>query len=633
MKKFLALFLLLALLLTSTPMALSHPDAIVTPSGLTMSQMEREIERIMAEYVGTTTPGSALVIVLDGEIIFSRGFGYADTQNQIPVDPATHIFEHASIGKTFVYVAVMQLVEEGLLDLDTDIMTYLPNTFVFDMPFTMRHLLNHTAGFAEYFSGMDFDPLNLPSLEEALHASRPVQAFVPGTISSYSNWGVALAAFVVSQIRGQNFVDVELEHILIPAGMEHTLNLPHWINNDAFRANSVVGYVPDGNGGFVAVPRYYAIAYPAGALNGTAEDQARFIIALSPKQGESGVLFNDASTLETLFSQSSPDHATRPDMYHGFFRYDGVLPAFGHGGSLAGSSTDFWVVPDMRFGYVLFNNVAGEMDLVPAIAHLLLGVSNPQVPTGQNLPHASAVEGTFVPTRRVEGNFLEVVAYLGLLGMPLLNVQALDESRILLPMGALGDLVYVQVAPYTFQIYNPAESGLFGIMLPQVQFQMEEGVPVLLMSSAWDMTALEGNRTMPLLLFSLLTAVLAIAFFLVAPIALFVVFLVRRKKATKRTAFQKLHTGLLLTGAALVANLFTMMALVALVPWRPFSEFTPFLVLNWVLSALALILCAACVWAWKKCEVAKSRKIFFVTTAVILGLFIYQLANWNFFVF
>ena len=218
MRKLLAILLLLTLLLTAIPPAFA--TAAQTPSGLSFAEMEHRIDALMTEYVGVVTPGAAVVVVHEGEIIFSRGYGWADTRNQIPVDPAVTIFEYGSINKPFIWVAVMQLVEQGLLDLDADINTYLPESFVFEMPFTMRDVLNHTAGFEDVLFSVLLDAAGqtklTQTLEEALLTSQPQQIFTPGMVFSYSNWGASLAALIVERISGQAYAVFERENVILP---------------------------------------------------------------------------------------------------------------------------------------------------------------------------------------------------------------------------------------------------------------------------------------------------------------------------------------------------------------------------------------------------------------------------------
>ena len=96
-------------------------------------------------------PGAAVSVVKDGRLFFAKGYGYADLENGIPVDPEQTVFRIGSVGKLFTWTAVMQLAEQGKLDLDADINAYLdfriPDTY--PQPVTLKHLMTHTAGFED----------------------------------------------------------------------------------------------------------------------------------------------------------------------------------------------------------------------------------------------------------------------------------------------------------------------------------------------------------------------------------------------------------------------------------------------------------------------------------------------------
>ena len=636
MRKLLSIVLLLALLLTAIQPAFAATGE--TPSGLSFTEMEQQIDALMNEHVGTATPGAAIVVVHEGEIIFSRGYGWADMENQVPVNSATTVFEWGSINKSFVWVAVMQLVEQGLLDLDDDVRTYLPGSFQFEKPFTMRDLLNHSAGFADFLLRLFYDAeavgQGFGSLEEVLLDMQPPQIFMPGTLSAYSNWGAALAAFIVEQISGQEYHVFERENILFPANMQKTLNQPDWLENDAFLANKARGHTTDGAGSFQEVTWSAIPIYPTGAINGTAEDLAAFIIALTPPAGKSGPLFAYADTLETLFTPSSLDPVNFPGTHHGFITYSGASPAFGHGGGTVGFSTDFALVPDARFGFVLLTNAVGHIDLMPAVHELLLG--NPQTtsPTvGSNLPSAEAVEGRFISARRYYGNFLEFISYAGMSPALMIHVQALDENKIRLSFAGFS-AIYVQTEPYVFHIYDSSDSPLIASFFPQLRFHVEGGTPRQIhVGNGSDFTSLPAGRTMPFLIASLIAVILSVAFFLIAPIALLIAFLVRRKKQNPRTWFERLSTSFLLSGTLLTLNNLVLFGLFGINPFRTTAEVVPFIWINYVLAGLAALLFAGSILSWRTAgETRGKRKVLFVITVVFAILFIFLLWNWNFFV-
>ena len=152
-----------------------------------MNQLEKTVDGYMEEYVGKTANGAAVVYIQNGTMVFSKGYGYADVENKVPVDPAETVFEYASISKTFTWTAVMQLAEQGEIDLNADICTYLPQEFakelnqkkISEKPIRVVDLMNHRAGFGDQYFSMDFssqDKLS-ESLEEALLKTMPDQIY------------------------------------------------------------------------------------------------------------------------------------------------------------------------------------------------------------------------------------------------------------------------------------------------------------------------------------------------------------------------------------------------------------------------------------------------------------------------
>lgn len=136
------------------------------------------------------------------------------------MDPQSTLFRVASISKIPTSISAMQLVEQGKLDLDTDIDTYLDFEVErsFDEPITLRHLLTHTAGFEEYLHG-GFTPDASYDLERHVKEDVPAQVFAPGTTPAYSNYGMDLVGYIVQRVSGERFEDYAREHVLEPAGM------------------------------------------------------------------------------------------------------------------------------------------------------------------------------------------------------------------------------------------------------------------------------------------------------------------------------------------------------------------------------------------------------------------------------
>lgn len=170
--------------------------------------------------------GAVVAIVKGGQVLFSKGYGESNLARGTPIDPATSLFRIGSVTKTFTWTAVMQLVEEGKLDLDKDVNTYLkgvqiPRTYA--KPVTMRTLMTHTAGFEDGAVGylIKKDPRAQLSILEAMRRHMPRRVRPPGEMFAYSNYGAALAGLIVQQVSGIPYNDYIEQKIFAPLGMRY----------------------------------------------------------------------------------------------------------------------------------------------------------------------------------------------------------------------------------------------------------------------------------------------------------------------------------------------------------------------------------------------------------------------------
>jgi len=637
MKKLLSLALLVILLL-ATLIPASAVEA-TTPTGIPLSEIGDRIDELIETYMDELTAGVAVTIVHEGEIIFSRGYGYPELEQQTPVDPAVTVFEYGSISKLFIYTAVMQLVEQGLLDLDNDVHEYLPEDlareFDFEKTFTVRDLLNHSAGFGESILNMALIADDLEyrqtTLREGLLANQPVQIYEPGIFSSYSNFGSALAAYIVEQVSGMEFADYELEHILTPLGMTNTRNQPHWIGASGFLQNRARGHQPDGRGGFRQANWVYLPIYPAGALIGTAEDLAQFAIALMPPEGEASPLFDSRDTLDRMLSSSSD---TLLGAYHGFIGYDGVYPAIGHGGGTAGFNAEFALVPSQRFGVVSLTNTAGGMLLNSKLLELLIGDSMDTVPPSpENLPDAASVEGVFTPLRRNEGNWLEIID--PMLAAPLV-VTAIDANTITVGVGE-NTITYRQIAPYLFLAISAdtPTARLVARQQQEIRFIMEDGQPIGIdIYGPGGATPQTFGQTMLAFLLSLVFGVLCMLFFVVMSIIVFIKFL--RKRKTNR--FNLVSSGLLACGLLFTINaiLLELQTLSGATTMSILSSMiTPHIWINYIILALTAVtfLTSLVFFVKDKADITGKRKALYIITVIVMALDLVLMWMLNYFMF
>ena len=211
----------------SDAVPLQAPPAAPSGSSLDAADVEAFMDGVMNDQLQTAhIAGAVVAIVAGGHSVLLKGYGYSDIAAHRPVDAHTTLFRPGSVSKLFTFTAVMQLVEQGRLDLDADVNTYLkafkiPHTY--PEPITLRHLITHTAGF-ENLNVQLFAPdaAHLLPLAGALQRYQPRRVRPPGVYSSYSNYGVALAGLIVEEVSGQSFDEYVEEHIFRPLNMLHS---------------------------------------------------------------------------------------------------------------------------------------------------------------------------------------------------------------------------------------------------------------------------------------------------------------------------------------------------------------------------------------------------------------------------
>lgn len=304
-------------------------------------------------------PGAVFVYVKDGAIFLSKGYGCADVEKRTPVLPGRTLFRVASVSKLFTATAVMQLVEQGKLDLGADVNSYLTRPKLegaFPDPVTPAHLLTHTAGFDERAIGMAArTKAEQRPLGEYLAERMPPRVMPAGDNISYSNHGVALAGYLVEVISGEPFAEYMSAHIFRPLGMEHSsFDLPDDVAGDLATGYRIEASMP------ARVPFDYLQIPPAGGLVTTGEDIARFMIAHLQKGrfGEARIL--EEATAEEMHRLRFKHHPRLTGgMAIGFFadERDG-LRILMHGGDLPGFASLLVLYPDRNAGFFVSCNAA-----------------------------------------------------------------------------------------------------------------------------------------------------------------------------------------------------------------------------------------------------------------------------------
>lgn len=435
-----------------------------TPSGITSDQIDKELDTIFNSYIGKTVQGAAIAIAKDGKIVYEKGYGYADRENNILVDPATTVFEYGSVTKLFTWVSAMQLAEEGKLDLEKDIRSYLPSNNQLELPFrkpvTMLNLMNHTAGLDDYLIGVFARKDNCIDLENGLKEQAPQQLYKPGEIFSYSNYGVALAGYIVQNVANQEEYEYVQDHIFDPLGMKKVTMSVSKTECEELLKNKSKGYIANGynektkDWSFDEGKWTYVSIYPAGEGNGTVEELANFGIGLLDKK--SG-LFKSEKTYEELLSTTYTSNKDISGIAHGFFEYDGENKTYWHKGETNNFTTFFAVVPEADFAIAIVANTQAdeEKDLVQEVGFRCVGKKqvNLERVAGEKLPNSREVAGTYTVPRRCHRGISQLIY---LTTMYDVLVKYVDDSTIEID----GDY-YRQIKPYLYQNQSTGQKCYF----------------------------------------------------------------------------------------------------------------------------------------------------------------------------
>lgn len=433
MRKITALFQLLILLASfasgqnpaATPTAeveTETPAPAANPSGakeLTSADLDAFLEGVVPRQLAMDDiAGATVSVVKDGKLLFSKGYGYADVANKKPVLPNETLFRPGSVSKLFTWTAVMQLVEQGKLDLDKDVNEYIdfkiPATF--GKPITLKNILTHTPGFEEQIKDLiRLDNAN-PNLGEYLKTHLPNQVYAPGTVPAYSNYATALAGYIVERVSGQPFNDYIDQHIFKPLKM----------NNSSFAQPLPDALAPKMSGGYRlasdGAKNFEIISpFPAGSLSSTAEDMAQFMLAhlQGGKLGDAQIL--KPETVKQMHSDLFSFDPAVNAMTHGFYEENSHgLRIIGHGGDTLFFHSDLHLIEEKGVGFFISynsggrNQSGGRTALWDAFLDRYFPAPMPSEPTLETAKQdAQKVAGSYLNSRMSETSFFKTISIIG----------------------------------------------------------------------------------------------------------------------------------------------------------------------------------------------------------------------------
>lgn len=374
---------LLATPLSAQPAAGRARPAAASVDPQRLAGLPEFLDGVIAQQMATRdVSGAVITVVHDGKVLLTRGWGHANIAEGRRVDAERTLFRPGSVSKMFTWVALMQQVEQGRVDLGAPVNDYLdfkiPNHAA--GPIRVRDLLSHTPGLSDVGGLSVGGPSELRHYTAWLKEQAAAPLWAPGTESAYSNYGAALAGYIVERVSGQPYADYIDKNLFAPLEMRSsTFREPLSPEMSARMASSY--RVTDGR--MVAEPfGYYSVVMPAGSATASAPDMARFMLAMlgGGRLGSARILKPESVRL--LQSKSIANAPRLPGMAHGFITQREAGPRIvGHGGKVQNFHSHLALAPEAGFGF--FVSMAGGPNSGLArneITQALIGRLFPQAP-------------------------------------------------------------------------------------------------------------------------------------------------------------------------------------------------------------------------------------------------------------
>jgi CubicO group peptidase (beta-lactamase class C family) len=407
----------------SKPVTATPTEQVVpAPHELTATDAETWLEGYMPYALQRAdVAGAVVVVVKDGKVLLQKGYGYADAAAKTPVDPERTAFRPGSVSKLFTWTAVMQLVEQGKLDLDKDVNAYLDFKIpeAWGKPVTLRNILTHTGGFEEASKGLITSNIDNTGLEKVLKRWTPARVYAPGTTPAYSNYATGLAGYIVERVSGLSFDDYLDKNIFGPLGMTmSSFRQPLPANIAAAMSK---GYKL---GSGAPLPYEIVSLAPAGSLASTGADMAKFMLA-HLQEGS----YNGAQILkpETAHLMHDTPHDVLPRvnrMLLGFYERDvNGHRIITHAGDTQLFHSELNLFVNDGVGIFLSVNSTGREGGAGAVRSALLQqfadryfpgpAATGQVDAATAAQHAQMAAGLYDVSRRFHTNFLAAMRLFG----------------------------------------------------------------------------------------------------------------------------------------------------------------------------------------------------------------------------
>ncbi len=448
--------------------------------------VDAKVQSVMEDW---QVPGAIVLIIVDGEVIFSQAYGFSDISTHDQIDLDETIFRFASISKPVTAAAAMRLHQQGRLDLDTDVHHYLGDLrFTGTGTLTTAHLLTHTGGFEDRFlTRMSTQRWQVPELEAFLVEQMPRRVYAAGEVTLYSNHGMALAGLIVQRIVEKPFAEAAHELVFEPLGMA----------NSSFELRPDHPNLAQGYRFGEPVRPAFINTVPSSMLSSTGADMARFMTALlQPDEYD----FLDHDTVDLMLTRHFEHHSTFTGRAYGFSETSSSSPRrLFHSGSLDGFSSGIVLLPERSGGILVALN--GNSYVWPLINETLDRVFPPLSMTPVNSTSSqefapmdiAGISGSYVPAELPDRGF--------------------DKAR------ALFEQIKVEVASdgtllHRDRHYEPLGDGAFGDEDGRIVIQRQrssgDGWLLLEEGAVWRSIPWHGQRQLHLVVFGILSVALVL---------------------------------------------------------------------------------------------------------------------------
>lgn len=569
--------------------------------------------------------GIVICLVHNGSIVYSRGFGYSDIDNKVKVDPAKTLFRAGSISKLFTWTAVMQLVEQGKIDLDEDINTYLgdfrlPDTF--PEPITMKHLMSHTPGFEDNVLGlMAKDESRLKPLARIIKEQKLKRIWPPGTVVSYSNYGASLAGYIVELISGMPFEEYIETYIFKPLNMNNSTfrqPLP-----DHLKTRMSKGYNSQKNM-LVEQGFEYLLGGPAGCISITAHDMAQFLLAHLNQGSLDGNIILQPETIKQMHSTHFKPDPNANGLAHGFIEYDThAQRIIGHGGDTIYFHSNCGIIQEHNFGYFFSTNTNSTVMPLHFLVDEFLKEFFP-APTGSELAITNSrslkeYTGTYRATRRSESDLSKVMS---LFMTSTVKVSKDGRGLDIFDIFIKEYITYVEVKEGTFQRSDGYDSYTFlKNSKDEIDAVIYNRLPVItfIRLPAWESQVV-------IIIIAGLAVIMILSGIIVRPVGLMAIF----SKKNKPSGFAR-WAGF--TGSILI--LFYLIYIILLIVYLTgdvvFELPNPLLfIVPGIIFFINIGIIIFCPFAWIKSFWKLPGRIYYTSMTVISSAFLWLLYYWNF---